>query len=507
MASTQHPPSCARQIRLLGEEQGWSCHATAEEIHRHCGVHLLRAHRLARGWTLVDVVDRIRTESGVAGELLMTLTHQRLSRWESGHDTPSPRYLDALCRFYRTRPDRLGFGHDYSVPYPSHGTPEKYSAAVQATEPDGKGQEPLALLWRPPEGADEVNRRQLIALATAFAGTGISPALLHMIERIRQEADTALSYSSIGHHVIDQLEQRAADYGYAYRTKPAPILLRELAMDFVEVRQLTGRPQSLDQQRRLHGLVAQFAGLLALTLKNLGKFVEARRWFATAQLAASETGDRQLRSWVLAKEAILAIDSDAPAEAVINRARFAQAVAGSTASAGKLIAVTLEARALGMQSRFAEVELKRREAEGIFAKLGPAAVNSSAFAMSEQQMHFYLGNAFLLSGHGSSARPHWDRALSLYPANEVQDPALVQLDRAAAMVSSGDVDAGCDHASRVLMSLPKENKVSLVVRWADGVVEAVPRKLRGHPSVQGLRELVKLSARDASVAARTAESA
>jgi transcriptional regulator with XRE-family HTH domain/tetratricopeptide (TPR) repeat protein len=497
--TSPHPASCARRIRLVAEQQGWPLDKTADEIHRHCKVHLLRAHRLARGWTLIDVVERAQKESIEAGEPLPTMTHQRLSSWENGSDTPTPRYLDALCRLYRSRPDRLGFGRDYST------SETPYSASDDASAELGNdtSENSTMLLWRPPEGADSMNRRQLIGLTAAVTGTGLPPTLLQVIEQIRLQADSALSSSSVGAHVVDQLEQRATDYGYAYRTKPAAVLLHELAMDFVEVRLLTGQPQPLDQQRRLYGLITQFGGLLALTLKNLGRFTEARRWFTTAQLAASETGDRQLRAWVIAKDAILAIDSDMPPEAVIERARHAQAVAGSNPSAGKLIAVTMEARALGMQGRAVEVEAKRREAEAIFDKLGPTAVNSSAFAMSEQQMHFYLGNAFRLAGNMRSALPHWDRALALYPANEVQDPALIKLDGAAAMVKSGEIDAGCDQASEVLLSLPAENRVALVLRWADGVTQAVPHRIRNHASVRRLRELATMSTGDASASART----
>jgi hypothetical protein len=496
--ASPHPASCARQIRLRTEQQGWSYDKTADAIHRHCEVHLLRAHRLARGWTLIEAVDRIRKESIEAGDPLTALAHQRLSRWENGSDMPTPRYLEALCRLYRTRPDRLGFGRDYSA---LDDTPEK-SLTSNTTKPGTDTPGTPTLLWRPLEGADEMKRRQLMALAAAVTGTGLSPALLQTIEQIRQEADTALSSSSIGPHVIDQLEQRAADYGYAYRTKPAAILLQELAADFVEVRLLTDQPQPLDQQRRLYDLVARFGGLLALTLKNLGRFTEARRWFSTAQLAASETGDRQLRAWVLAKDAILAIDADMPPEAVIERAQLAQVAAGSNPSAGKLIAVTMEARALGIQGKAADVEAKRREAEAIFDKLGPTAVNSSAYAMSEQQMHFYLGNAFRLAGDARSAQPHWDRALELYPANEIQDPALIKLDRAAAIVKSGEIDAGCALAGNVLMSLPEENRVALVLRWVDGVTQAVPYRTRSHSSVRQLRELVSVSAEDARASAR-----
>jgi tetratricopeptide (TPR) repeat protein len=338
-----------------------------------------------------------------------------------------------------------------------------------------------------------MNRRQLMTYATLVVGSGLSANLFQTIEHVRREADDAMSVLTVGEHNIDRLEQRTVDYGYAYRTRPALPLLRELTLDFIETRQLISRAQAPDQQRRLYATISQLAGLIALAFKNLGRFADARRWFATAQLAAAETGDRQLRAWVVAKESILAIDSDMPPEAVIARAQFAQSIAGSTASAGKLIAVTVEARALGQQGRYAQVEAKRREAEAIFDRLGGGSVNSSAFAMSEQQMHFYLGNALRLSGQGRLAESHWEHALSLYPANEIQDPTLIRLDRAAGLVRSGAIDAGCDYAVNVLTSLPKESKVSLVLNWAKGVTDSVPVQLRAQSSVQNLRELVAAS--------------
>ena len=80
------------------------------------------------------------------------LSHQRVSQWENGADVPSPRYLDALCRLYSSRPDKLGFGNDYGADF---GQPEKgarrRSASLAAAarrlgahHPDGRWRAGLA---------------------------------------------------------------------------------------------------------------------------------------------------------------------------------------------------------------------------------------------------------------------------------------------------------------------------------------------------------------------------
>jgi len=77
----------------------------------------------------LDLAGPPRHWRGVTG-----LSHQTVSRWETGADFPSSHYFDALCRLYHTRPDRLGFGHDYS-------------AMPSTTHPDGAEQpQPDALV-------------------------------------------------------------------------------------------------------------------------------------------------------------------------------------------------------------------------------------------------------------------------------------------------------------------------------------------------------------------------
>ena len=110
-----HPLTCARSIRRQCMADDWPQPRIAQRIHDHCGVSPLRAHRLAWGWTLEEAVAKLRMIYAAQWGNEPALSHQRLSQWEIGADIPSARYLDTLCQLYASRPDRLGFGHDYTA--------------------------------------------------------------------------------------------------------------------------------------------------------------------------------------------------------------------------------------------------------------------------------------------------------------------------------------------------------------------------------------------------------
>lgn len=106
-------PRRAEGILRQAVANEWSEWQSVRAIHEQCAVSLLRAHRLAHGWTLQQVTELIR-ETMAANGASRSISHQRVSQWENDVDRPSAPYLDALCRVYQTRPDRLGFGRDYS---------------------------------------------------------------------------------------------------------------------------------------------------------------------------------------------------------------------------------------------------------------------------------------------------------------------------------------------------------------------------------------------------------
>lgn len=105
-----HPLRCAAALCRQAPQQGWSTHRPVEAIVAHCGHTQLRAHRLARGWTLATLITEMVTAVGVGQRLVSS----RVSRWERDEEQPSAVYRDALCRVYGTGPVDLGLSTDYS---------------------------------------------------------------------------------------------------------------------------------------------------------------------------------------------------------------------------------------------------------------------------------------------------------------------------------------------------------------------------------------------------------
>ncbi|WP_377273269.1 multiprotein-bridging factor 1 family protein [Peterkaempfera sp. SMS 1(5)a] len=77
-------------------------------------VHPLEAHRWAHGWDRAELSARIDLAYRQDGLLPPSVSDAELCRWEHGQRRPSDERIDVLCRVYSTRPDRLGFGRDYS---------------------------------------------------------------------------------------------------------------------------------------------------------------------------------------------------------------------------------------------------------------------------------------------------------------------------------------------------------------------------------------------------------
>jgi transcriptional regulator with XRE-family HTH domain/tetratricopeptide (TPR) repeat protein len=513
----RHPRSCSRQIRerLVGASR-WQ---VAGAIHQHCGVTLLKAHRLARDWTLEQVADRVCViceESGLGRPLL---TAQRVSHWESGREAPSAKYLDALCRLYRTRPDRLGFGHDYSddadepapvlaVPAMPHvplieeagpGIPLRpETGPCRAT---GRARDPVAQplvvlpgggVGRHGEDIDDVNRRAVLQNILVGAGVSLSAPLLEAIDTVRRRTDEALDSGSVSASTLDRWEEAAGHYGQAYMKVPPLRLLGDVVLDFSEIQRLAARRQPLDYQRRLCQVTAQLAGMTGILLIDLGDHRQARAWFHTAKLAADETGDRALRAWVPARESVLPLYYGDPAAAVA-LARQSRAIAGSTPCPAVTMAAAVEARAHARLGRRGEAEAALRQAEHAFARQPGTAPADTAFGYTERQLRFHAGSALTSLGEPDRAREHHDEALRLYAgAREALDTALIALERAIGLVGS-DVQAGCRQACTVLEGLHPEHRTEIVLSKAREVLNAVPDRGRDEPAAREFTEYLALS--------------
>ena len=111
----------AEDVRRRCLAQGMDVDAIAEQIRVEVeGMLPLEAHRLARGWsrpTLSKQIDDLYLLDGLAPP---HISGAEICRWEHGDRRPNDERIEFLCRVYQTRPDRLGFGFDFSVADVSH---------------------------------------------------------------------------------------------------------------------------------------------------------------------------------------------------------------------------------------------------------------------------------------------------------------------------------------------------------------------------------------------------
>jgi transcriptional regulator with XRE-family HTH domain len=106
----------ATDIRLRALPDGMSPHAVADRICEELpDVSPLEAQRLARGWSRSEVSARLDALYRADDLAPPHISSAELCRWEHGQRRPSDERIDYLCRLYQTRPDRLGFGFDYSA--------------------------------------------------------------------------------------------------------------------------------------------------------------------------------------------------------------------------------------------------------------------------------------------------------------------------------------------------------------------------------------------------------
>ena len=138
----------ARAIRAHCLASGQPPAQIALIIHSQCsppfGTTLVRAHRLALGIALADVVAQVRARYVREGRTPPRFSETLLSSYEGGQKRPGPEYLHYLCCVYQAEPADLGYegpclcGQGHRAPVltlsgPVHATPP------EPRRPDGPG--------------------------------------------------------------------------------------------------------------------------------------------------------------------------------------------------------------------------------------------------------------------------------------------------------------------------------------------------------------------------------
>jgi hypothetical protein len=382
--------------------------------------------------------------------------------WETGRSRPSDANLDALCRLYQTRPDRLGYGRDYTPAEEPGSTPTP--PAANGTSPDTTFQLRV--------GAGPLDRTALVALARIR--TGMAATL-----------EPSLSEMSIEH-----LERGAWEYGHDYQIRPPGDLLTSSVSDFLGVKALLQRSQAADIRARLCRVEAQLAATAGIALVALGEHREARAWFRLAQLLADETGDRALRAWLLAREAVIPFYYGAPA-ASVSLAERARLLAGGTVCSTAAWAPALEARGLARMGRRREAEDALGLAKAAFDRLGAADTADTAYGYTERQLAWHEGSMWTILKDTRRAQSALDRARDLYAPEEHLDRALIAMDMAVCLLGVGEIAVACREAEQVLLGLPEAHLTGIVVSRAHDVLNAVPPRAALTSPAADLRELVR----------------
>ncbi len=526
----------AREIRARGLVSGLAPAQIAVAIHDECGpaagTTWIRAHRLALGISLADVVAQVRAWYVSEGRTVPRFSETLLSAYEGGQKRPGPEYLHYLCAVYRADPPDLGYpdpcfcgrghrGHQMARPsacssvghlVSGRGPAGGQGAAASGAEPEAtgtpgphQGSPHLAGGHAPsgaasaavvhdscPEDDDDVLRRTLLSLIADAAAT-VDGHFFGAVDRIRRRMDDALVSGTVSAVMLDEWEEATVAYGRQYMTVPPSRLLCDVLLDFGDVRRMSERRQPLEFSERLCRLAAQLSGLAGMIMIDVGDRRLARSFFRTARTAADETGDRHLRAWVAVREALVPLYYGDPGEACA-LARAGAGLAGRNPCVAGVMAPVLEARAL------ARIAARRERANGqairrVTAMLGhahellgrlPAAERGdTAFGYTERQLLFHEGDTRVTVGDHRGAEKSFTWSLDLYAPDEILDRSLVTLGLARCRLEADEPEEALRLSRDTVLSVPRGHRSEIMVHTARSLGDSVAGR---HGEFRAVRE-------------------
>ncbi len=512
MTGRQHRETeLARRCRARALAVGRSIAQIADEIHEVCrpqfGTTRIKAHRLAHGIALADVIEQVRALFERDGKPVPGIGETLLSAYESGLKRPGPEYLHYLCSVYRVEPVALGYdgpcicGHGHRMPGVVRGD-------LDDPEPDAAPSQRelwIAADTRDPatDGGEEdenVLRRTLLKLvgaSSAGAAMGLDHEVLKAVDGIRRRMDSTMVSATVSPAMLDQWEEVTSSFGRQYPNTPPLRLLCDVLLEFSAVREAMEHRQPSDLQERLFRMAAKLSGLSGMIMINLGDHRLARSFFRTGRTAADETGDRALRAWVTAREALVPLYYGDPQEA-LSLAKKSKDLAGKTPCAAQAMAPVVEARALSMMHGVGKKDVvdqaKRAltRARDAFQQMNADAQDDIAFGYTERQLYFHQGDALVRLGQALEADVVLEKALSRYQPSEWLDPLLIRFDRATCRLIEGDVDEACRLAREAYENLEEKYASADIVRnrALDLIRAAEARGGKSSPELRALKETV-----------------
>lgn len=514
----QEEKDVARRLRATGLTAGLEPGEIARSIHEKCypahSTSRLKAYRLARGVALDDIVEQVRAQFEAEGREPRGLTTSLLSCYESGRKVPGTEYLHYLCQVYRVPPAELGFdrpcvcggSHRYihggeawqAQPASADADPQQWRSRVAISRDDFRD-------WSDETDDDTLRRMMLHVLGGN--GVTLDDSLLGAVDRLRRRMDDTLVSATVSPTMLDEWEEATAGYGRRYMSVPPLWLLLEAMLDFSDVRRHAQRHQAIELQERLCRVAAQLGGLAGILMIDLGDRRTSQSFFRTARVAADETGDRALRAWVVAREAVVPLYFGDPAK-TIELARKSQGLAGATPCAASAMAPALEARArarlarLGRRDTARDTQQALQRAESALFRLPADEQGDTAFGYTERQLRFHQGNALTHLGTSAGALEAQDEALRLYPESVTLDRTLIGFDRASCHLQDGEVEHALELGRDILVNMPGGHRTDIVLSRARELGDGLPPSSTGLPVLREFHEALAMGSRPVVTSAR-----
>ncbi|GIH69710.1 helix-turn-helix domain-containing protein [Sphaerimonospora thailandensis] len=472
MARGEHSPACARRWREQAGARQWTLWQTAQAIHGCCGASLLKAHRLARGWSARQAIEELESLCERESLGLPRASIDLLNAWENNRARPRPQTIDLLARLYRANAVRLGLAGDYC---------EDPGGQRVIVVSHASGDEPMRLDELMADlMADDAERRALFHQAMLLSMP--DGRFFAEVEGTRHDLDRTLAAGSVTEDQLDLLDELVLRYRREYMvTPPLPMLCRVM-LEISDVRRLSAARQPFSVQRRLLTATTMLALLTADALMKLGDTRQAHAWYGTARAASDDVGDLRLRALVRAQQTMLLYYYGDPGETV-RLAREARMLAGSAPSSPAALAAAAEARALARMGDGKGARAALAEAEQIFARMRGITQDDLAFVFTEKRMKFYRTGTLIELGDARQIQ-----GIDAYPPGfHTIDPALILLDQATHLARQGDQEEACRIAAQALGQVPAEHRTSIVVTRATALLSEVDP---GLPAVRHLRSVL-----------------
>jgi hypothetical protein len=276
--------------------------------------------------------------------------------------------------------------------------------------------------------------------------------------------EAALDRGTAGTGRLDFLDAEAERLGARVIKVTPANLLEETLLHLRSVKELLADRQPISAQQQLARIAAKLATVIGEILFVDNHFALARRWYVAARRAALEGGDRELADVALCGETYLPTYSGDPRGVLsfVEPRLDASQSPTPTPAVAWLWAFRAKAHAALADQRGFERSIV--EARNVLDKCGPEQIRTGIFSFLPEKLEFYEAHGRVDLGDTGGAIRAAESALRRYDPTDTQEPALVKLEKASALMQIRELEEACQVALAAITEPVTYHGAPVVIR-------------------------------------------